>query len=116
MQRFDVGRETSMQLVALGLGVTLTSEATTANSFPGVEFRPIAGDTDAIPFSGVWSPKNDNPAFRRFLSLARVLSKKWNNRFDNVTAPSVTGPASRDLIARCSAYLVVTAQMLGLLT
>jgi DNA-binding transcriptional LysR family regulator len=75
VQRFDVGRETSIHLVALGLGVSLTSEATTATSFPGVEFRPIAGGTDVIPFSGVWSSKNDNPAFRRFLSLARILAK-----------------------------------------
>jgi DNA-binding transcriptional LysR family regulator len=85
VQRFDVGRETSFHLVALGLGVSLTSEATIANSFPGVEFRPIAGDKDAIPFSGVWSPKNDNPAFRRFLSLARLLAKKWNDRSTHVT-------------------------------
>jgi DNA-binding transcriptional LysR family regulator len=48
VRSFDVGRETAMHLVALGLGVSITSEATIANSFPGVEFRPIAGD-DVIP-------------------------------------------------------------------
>ena len=91
IQRFDVGRETSMHLVALGLGVGLTSEATIATSFPGVEFRPIAGDGDVIPFSGVWSPKNDNPALRRFLSLARDMAKKWEARSDTLTARSWTG-------------------------
>ena len=79
VQRFDVGREASMHLVALGMGVSLTSEATIANSFPEVEFRPLAGNTDVVSFSGIWSPKNDNPALRRFLSLARVLARKWKN-------------------------------------
>jgi DNA-binding transcriptional LysR family regulator len=77
VQRFDVGRDTLMHLVALGLGLSFASESATAASFPEVVFRPIAGDAELLPFSGVWSPKNDNPAFRRFLSLARVLAAKW---------------------------------------
>jgi DNA-binding transcriptional LysR family regulator len=116
VQSFDVGRETAIHLVALGLGVSLTSEATTASSFPGVEFRPIAGATDVIPFSGVWSPKNDNPAFRRFLSLARVLSKKWNNRSGDVTALSLPGATVLDVIGRCLVFLAASVQMLDLLT
>ena len=98
VQKFDVGRETSVHLVALGLGVSLTSEATIANCFPEVEFRPIGSGTDTIPFSGVWSSKNDNPAFRRFLSLARALAKKWSKRSDDVTMPSLAGRTVRDLI------------------
>jgi DNA-binding transcriptional LysR family regulator len=80
IQRFDVGRETLMNLVALGLGVCLTSEATVATPFPELVFRPIAGAGDVLPFSGVWSPRNDNPAFRRFLSLTRVLSNEQKRR------------------------------------
>ena len=98
MHRYDVGRETSMHLVALGLGVSLTTEATIANFFPEVEFRPIGSGTDTIPFSGVWSSKNDNPAFRRFLSLARALAKKWSKRSDDVTMPSLAGRTVRDLM------------------
>ena len=60
IQLFDVGRETTLHLVALGLGVSLTTEATTASSYPGIEFRPIANAGSVIPFSGVWLPKNDN--------------------------------------------------------
>jgi hypothetical protein len=45
-----------------------------------VTFRPIADDAARIPFSAVWLPTNDNPAFRRFLSLARDMSKKWGKR------------------------------------
>lgn len=116
VRRFDVGRETSMHLVGLGLGVSLTSGATIASSFPGVEFRRIAGATDVIPFSGVWSPKNDNPAFRRFLSLGRVLAKKGTNRSDDVTASSSPGPTMHDWIGCSLAFLVASVQMLGLWT
>jgi DNA-binding transcriptional LysR family regulator len=80
VQRLDVGRETLMHLVALRLGVSLTSEAMVATQFPEVTFRPVAGDAAKIPFSAVWLPTNDNPAFRRFLSHARSLAKKWQVR------------------------------------
>jgi DNA-binding transcriptional LysR family regulator len=68
-----IGRDNLMQLVALGRGLTITSEATTAAQFPGVVFRPIAGEI--LPFRAVWSPSNDNPAFHRLLNLARSMAK-----------------------------------------
>jgi hypothetical protein len=77
-----------MNLVALGLGVSFTSEATVATQFPEVTFRPIVGDTARIPFSAVWLPNNDNPAFRRFLSLARGMSKKWEKQPADAGEPS----------------------------
>jgi DNA-binding transcriptional LysR family regulator len=67
-------RDTLMQMVANGHSLTLTSEATIAAQLPGLVYRPLAGET--LPFCAVWSPKNDNPAFRRLLSLAKVLSKR----------------------------------------
>src|SRR5229473_3278010 len=87
IERLDVGREALMHLVALGLGVSFTSEATVATQFPEVTFRPIAGDAARIPFSAVWLPNNDNPAFRRFLSLARLMAKKWEKQPRDATAP-----------------------------
>ena len=76
VRKHNVGRETLMNLVAMGLGVGLTSEATIATPFPKVVFRPIAGDDDLLQFSAVWLPHNDNPALRRFLSLARAAPQK----------------------------------------
>ena len=73
-----VARDTLMHMVALGQGISLTSEATIAMPFPHVVFRPIAGNSDALPFSGVWLLRNSNQALRRFISLARTLSKTWN--------------------------------------
>ncbi len=75
IQRQAVYRDTLMQIVAGGSSLTLTSEATIAAQFPGVAYRPLANEI--LPFCAVWSPKNDNPAFRRLLSLAKVRSTKW---------------------------------------
>src|SRR5499427_3785415 len=87
IERLDVGREALMHLVALGLGVSFTSEATVATQFPEVEFRPIAGDAARVPFSAVSLPNNDNPACRRFLSLARDMAKKWEHRAKDAAVP-----------------------------
>lgn len=68
-----VGRDVLLSMVAVGRGLTLTSEATTAAQIPGVAYRPIANEV--LPFSAIWSPRNDNPACRRFLSLARMMAR-----------------------------------------
>ncbi|WP_342771502.1 LysR family transcriptional regulator [Pelagibacterium sediminicola] len=68
----SVGRDNLLSLVSLGQGLTLTSEAMTVTQFPGIVYRPITGEV--LPFSAVWSPNNDNPAFRRFLSMAKVMA------------------------------------------
>lgn len=72
VERHPVYRDTLMQLVAIGRGLTVTSEATVATGFPGVVYRQLAGEV--LPFCAIWSPRNDNPAFRRFLSLANSMS------------------------------------------
>ncbi|HEV7252029.1 MAG TPA: LysR substrate-binding domain-containing protein [Mesorhizobium sp.] len=70
----DVEREALVTLVGLGLGATLVSDPSTGVSYPGVAFVRISGE--ALPVNAVYSPDNDNPALRRFLSLARVLAKQ----------------------------------------
>jgi len=73
VDRQAVGRDNLMQLVAMRRGLTLTSEAVTANRFPGVTYRPLRGE--AWCFSAVWSRRNQNPALRRLLRLADKLAK-----------------------------------------
>jgi fructose 1,6-bisphosphatase len=73
IQQQYVGRDNLLTLVAHGSGLTVTSEATTAVTFPGVVYRPIVGEM--LPFCAVWSRHNDNPAFRRPLSVARSAAK-----------------------------------------
>ena len=57
-------------LVSLGIGITLVGTAEAAVTYPNVVFRPLVGEV--LPFSAVWMANNDNPALRRFLSLART--------------------------------------------
>ena len=72
IQSQQVGRDNILSLVALGRGLTLTSEATTVAQFPGITYRELADEV--LPFSMVWSTQNDNPACRRLLSLARSMT------------------------------------------
>lgn len=68
-----VGRDNILSLVAVGRGLTLASEATTVGQFPGIAYRQLAGEVP--PFSMVWSDRNDNPACRRLLGMARAMGK-----------------------------------------
>jgi DNA-binding transcriptional LysR family regulator len=109
VERLDVGREALMHLVALGLGVSFTSEATVATQFPEVVFRPIAGDAARIPFSAVWLPNNDNPVFRRFSSLARDMSKKWELEPRDAAVPhSPKHEKSKSTNDACHSHVVRT--------
>lgn len=67
-----ISRDNLLSLVAVQRGLTFTSEATTVTHTPGIVYRPIANEL--LPFSAVWSPRNDNPALRRLLSMARAMS------------------------------------------
>ncbi len=68
-----VGRDNLLSLVAIGRGLTVMSEAGTGAQFPGIVYRQLANEL--LPFCAVWSPKNDNPACRRLLSLAREMAR-----------------------------------------
>lgn len=74
VEQCRVGRDNLMKLVALGQGLTITSEAKTGLAFPEVIYRPIKDES--LPFSAIWLPRNDNPAFRRLLSMAKISSKR----------------------------------------
>jgi len=69
-----VYRDTVMRVIATGTDLTVIGEARASPPIPGVACRPIAGES--LFFHAVWLPTNDNPALRRFLSLAKMLSKQ----------------------------------------
>lgn len=69
----SIGRYSLLGLVASRRGVAPTLASETAISIPGVIYRPITGEI--LPFFAIASPKNDNPAARTLLSLARTLSR-----------------------------------------
>ena len=74
ISRYKVSREALILMVGLGFGTSLTCGSEMRLSYPQVTFVPLDGEE--VPFSAIWSPQNDNPALRRFLSLARCLSRE----------------------------------------
>lgn len=74
--RHRLGREGVMNLVGLGLGVSLVAEHWCGVSYPNVTFVRVGEENETVPFSVTWRSDNDNPALRRFLSLARIEAKR----------------------------------------
>lgn len=70
----SVMQETLMNLVALGQGITLIAAPWASVKLPDLVLRPLADSADVVAFSAVWSPRNDNPALRRFISIAHMLA------------------------------------------
>lgn len=93
-----VGRDNLMRLVALGRGLTVTSEATTATQFPGVVFRPIKNEI--LPFCAVWSPSNDNPALSGLLELARSMTDATEQSAFSFLDPDATSDSGKDLVSK----------------
>jgi hypothetical protein len=98
-----------MHLVGIGQGVSITSEATVASSFPNVVFRSISGGDETVQFSAVWLAENDNPALRRLLSLARTHAKQERRESQSNRPRSGTGGITLSL-----AFLGALARKLGL--
>ncbi len=65
-----------MTLVGLGLGVSLVADHWRGVSVSDVTFVPIGSEDETVPFTLSWRPENDNPALRRFLSLARIEARR----------------------------------------
>ena len=74
VERRAVDQEMLMSMVGMGFGISLVSEGWIALGIPGVVMRPLAEDADIVPFSAIWSPDNDNPVLRRFISAAHVMA------------------------------------------
>nr|WP_299211558.1 LysR substrate-binding domain-containing protein [uncultured Tateyamaria sp.] len=74
--RHRLERESIMSLVGLGLGVGLVADYWRGVSYSNVAFIPIGNGEERVPFSLTWCPENDNPALRRFISLARIEAKR----------------------------------------
>lgn len=86
VRRQRLGREGIMTLVGVGFGMSLVADHWRGVRYPNVSFVPIGDETDCIPFSLTWRLENDNPALRRFISLARIEAKR---------AAASSGPSRR---------------------
>lgn len=76
VRRHRLGREGIMVLVGLGVGFSLVADHWRGVTYPNVAFVPIGDENETVPFSLTWRPENDNPALRRFISLARIEARR----------------------------------------
>jgi len=76
VRKLKLGREGIMNLVGLRFGVSFVFDHWLGVTYPNVKFVPIGQEDEEIPFSLTWRPENDNPALRRFISLARIEARK----------------------------------------
>jgi DNA-binding transcriptional LysR family regulator len=116
VQKLDVGREALMNLVSIGLGISLASEATTAMSFPKIVFRPIAGDDELLNFNAIWLPHNDNPALRRFLALARRMASERRGAAARSDGPGTRPPVTTGISLWLASSLGALVRRLDLST
>lgn len=86
VDEYGVGREALLSMVGLGFGVTLLCGGGVGVRYPNVTFVPLT--EQSVPFSAIWSPDNDNPSLRRFLSDARLLSHIRNGGSSRKLDPS----------------------------
>lgn len=66
----NIGRYGLLGLVAACQGIMPLLESETILSIPGITYRPVGGE--ALPIFVITSPKNDSPAARALLTLART--------------------------------------------
>lgn len=65
-----------MTLVGLGQGVSLVADHWRGVTYPNVTFVPVGAPDERVPFSLSWVPENDNPALRRFISVASIVAQE----------------------------------------
>ncbi|MBE9606017.1 LysR family transcriptional regulator [Acetobacteraceae bacterium H6797] len=75
IQRFDVGRSALLSMIAAGHGISVFAEDSTVANTANVTFLPIRDETEPIPFSAVWSPRNRDPALLNLLTLATKMGR-----------------------------------------
>ncbi|WP_144379471.1 LysR family transcriptional regulator [Mesorhizobium amorphae] len=66
----EVSTESLLTLVAMDDGITLSRTFCRKEGFPGIVYRPIVGEHEAVPASIAWASENNNPPLRRFLALS----------------------------------------------
>lgn len=82
----EISRESLMNLVAIGYGLTLTSASSHGARIAGVILRPIAGNADVLTSSAIWSANNSNTAVKRLLAVAKAVARDFTSFNDEHTA------------------------------
>jgi DNA-binding transcriptional LysR family regulator len=76
VMHYPVERDTLLDLVAIGVGVTVCPGATTGAFHPGVCFRPIDSDKAQIAYSLLWTQAEPPEVLADFIGLAERLARE----------------------------------------
>ena len=76
IENYDISQDAVMELVRLGFGLSLVSNSGGEAQYPSIVYRPLVSEDNQLSYSVIWLPDNDNPALRRFLSLARAKAEE----------------------------------------
>jgi DNA-binding transcriptional LysR family regulator len=74
LEAFNLNRDDLFELVGIDQGVMVTGLTNTLRFKSSLIARPLLDENSTVDFYGIWSGKNINPAFERFLSLAFAKS------------------------------------------
>jgi DNA-binding transcriptional LysR family regulator len=77
MVAVDVEKETLLDLVSLGCGLSLTTSSALGAFHPGVAYRPVTPPAEAIPFHAVWRAIDCDGGLAGVLEMARHLASGW---------------------------------------
>ena len=78
IEAYNLNRDDLFELVSMGLGIMVTGPSPSIASKFKLILRPLAGRKAKVDFYGLRSDRNDNPAVRRFLSLAQTKAKTFH--------------------------------------
>jgi DNA-binding transcriptional LysR family regulator len=73
--RCDVGRDSLLSMIAAGQGISLFVAENLTLVPPGIAIREISDEPETIPFSVVWSPRNQSQTLRNLLDLANRMER-----------------------------------------
>lgn len=89
VQTHRLGRQSLMNLVALGFGVTITADSSVVEPTLGVVYRPLVSREPYVPWSGFWNALNGNPTLKQLVALARKSAR--NPAVSEPFTPSAQG-------------------------
>ncbi|MCQ8239883.1 LysR family transcriptional regulator [Rhizosaccharibacter radicis] len=96
----NVSRESLMNLVAIGYGLTLTSTSSLATAVPGLVFRRLSEAAEELPSSGVWSENSTNAALKHLIKVARKMACDYADKaLSSVTCCPCVDLSTGNLIA-----------------
>lgn len=76
IERFNVGRDALLAMIGAGQGLSLFAGENLELMPSGVVAREIADEPETIPFSVVWSPRNQSQTVRNLLDLASRMGRE----------------------------------------